>query len=63
MCTKTEVAEKGEIIKMTIQIKHTNKIVEFYNVPENIAKSIKTLLHAIELEESDIISAEYEVEH
>lgn len=47
---------------MTIQIEYKNKIVEFYNVPENIANSIETLLYAIELEESDIISSESDVE-
>lgn len=47
---------------MKIRIEHKNKVVEFYNVPRKVVNSIETLLHAIEAEESGIMSAEYEVE-
>ena len=47
---------------MTIRIEHKNKVVEFYDVPANVANSIESLLHAIEAEESDIISAESELD-
>ena len=47
---------------MLIRIEHKNKTVEFYNVPGNVVKSIETLLHAIEVEKTEIISAVYEVE-
>ena len=47
---------------MTIRIEHKNKVVEFYNVPGKVMNSIETLLHAIEAEKSEIISAEFEPE-
>ena len=47
---------------MKIIIEHKNKVVEFYDVPANVANSIESLLHAIEIEKSDIISVESEVE-
>ena len=47
---------------MKIRIEHKNKVVEFYNVPANVANSIESLLHAIEIEKSDIISAESELD-
>ena len=47
---------------MKIRIEHKNKVVEFYNVPANVANSIESLLHAIEAEKSDIISVESELD-
>ena len=43
---------------MKIIIEHKNKVVEFYDVPAEVANSIESLLHAIEIEKSDIISVE-----
>ena len=47
---------------MTIVIEHKNKVVEFYDVPAKVANSIESLLHAIEIEKSDIISVESELD-
>ena len=47
---------------MLIRIEHKNKVIEFYNVPGKVVNSIETLLHAIEAEKSEIISAEFEPE-
>ena len=47
---------------MKIIIEHKNKVVEFYDVPANVANSIESLLHAIEAEKSDIISVESELD-
>ena len=47
---------------MLIRIEHKSKVIEFYNVPGKIVNSIETLLHAIEAEKSEIISAEFEPE-
>ena len=47
---------------MKVIIEHKNKVVEFYNVPVNVANSIEYLLHVIEAEESDIISVESELD-
>ena len=46
---------------MKIIIEHKNKVVEFYDVPANVANSIESLLHAIEIEKSDIVSAEFDL--
>ena len=46
---------------MTIRIEYKNKVVEFYDVPAEVANSIESLLHAIEVEKSDIISVESEL--
>ena len=46
---------------MTIRIEHKNKVVEFYDVPAEVANSIESLLYAIEVEKSDIISVESEL--
>ena len=43
---------------MTIRIEHKNKVVKFYDVPASAANSIESLLNAIEVEKSDIISVE-----
>ena len=47
---------------MTIIIEHKNKVVEFYDVPAEVANSIESLLHTIEIEKSDIISVESELD-
>lgn len=47
---------------MTIRIEYKNKVVKFYDVPAEVANSIESLLHAIEVEKSDIISVESELE-
>ena len=47
---------------MLIRIEHKNKVIEFYNVSGKVVNSIETLLHAIEAEKSEIISAEFEPE-
>ena len=47
---------------MLIRIEHKNKVIEFYNVPGKVVNSIEALLHAIEAEKSEIISAEFEPE-
>ena len=47
---------------MKIIIEHKNKVVEFYDVPANIANSIESILHAIEIEKSDIVSVEFELD-
>ena len=47
---------------MKIIIEHKNKVVEFYDVPSEVANSIESLLHAIEIEKSDIISVESELD-
>ena len=47
---------------MLIRIEHKNKVIEFYNVPGKVVNSIETLLHAIEAEKSEMISAEFEPE-
>ena len=46
---------------MKIIIEHKNKVVEFYDVPAEVANSIESLLHAIEIEKSDIVSVEFEL--
>ena len=47
---------------MKVIIEHKNKVVEFYDVPAKVANSIESLLHAIEIEKSDIISVESELD-
>ena len=47
---------------MKVIIEHKNKVVEFYDVPEEVANSIESLLHSIEIEKSDIISVESELD-
>ena len=47
---------------MKVIIEHKNKVVEFYDVPAEVANSIESLLHAIEIEKSDIISVESELD-
>ena len=47
---------------MKVIIEHNNKVVEFYDVPAEVANSIESLLHAIEIEKSDIISVESELD-
>ena len=47
---------------MKIIIEHKNKVVEFYDVPANVANSIESILHAIEIEKSDIVSVESELD-
>ena len=47
---------------MTIIIEHKNKVVEFYDLPAEVANSIESILHAIEIEKSDIISVESELD-
>ena len=47
---------------MKIIIKHKNKVVKFYDVPAEVVNSIESLLHAIEIEKSDIISVESELD-
>ena len=47
---------------MKVIIEHKNKVVEFYDVPTEVANSIESLLHAIEIEKSDIISVESELD-
>lgn len=47
---------------MRVIIEHKNKVVEFYDVPAEVANSIESLLHAIEIEKSNIISVESELD-
>lgn len=47
---------------MKIVIEHKNKVAEFYDVPAEVANSIESLLHAIEIKKSDIISSESELD-
>ena len=47
---------------MKIIIEHKNKVVKFYDVPAKVANSIESLLHVIEIEKSDIISVESELD-
>ena len=47
---------------MIIRIEHKNKVVEFYDVPAEVANSIEYILHAIEIEKSDIVSVEFELD-
>lgn len=47
---------------MKVIIEHKNKVVEFYDVPAEVANSIESLLHAIEAEKSNIISVESELD-
>lgn len=46
--------------KINIEIANTD--YEFYNVPIKVAEAIITLLHECENDDSDIVSAEMEIE-